>query len=519
MQQNLTDSVPREERERHERTRQCLTNLIEVTRRLIGLTEPEDVLQVILESALCLFSAEACSIALIDETDQQLAFAFALGGAQVEKFRLPLGQGIIGWAAETRRGVVCNDVSQDPRFFGQIDRKTGFKTKMVLCAPLEYADQAIGAIEVLNTAVPTGFSQEDLELLTAFGGLATPVIYRTRAFAAVRNSEAAFQEVVQERYRLVSGPSTAMEEVLRLARSVASAPSTVLLLGESGTGKEVVARAIHSWSARAEYPFVAVNCVALTPELLESELFGHEKGAFTGAVTQKKGKFELVHGGTIFLDEIGDLAPHLQAKLLRVLQDREFQRVGGVKDIQVDVRVIAATNRDLRQATHRNAFREDLYYRLNVVSITLPPLRDRQEEIPVFVEYFLERYCREMKRARLGIERAALAALCAYRWPGNVRELQNVIERAVVLSPNPTITVADPPTEVCSPIVGSVEVAIPPQAIADTLPLAEAVKAFKHMRIRQAQETAVGNHSQAAQLLGLPRSNLYRLMKSLGVRG
>jgi transcriptional regulator with GAF, ATPase, and Fis domain len=213
--------------------------------------------------------------------------------------------------------------------------------------------------------------------LLALAGLAAPALQCTKWFAALRNANAAMQEFVLARSHLVMGPSAAMQEVLRLARSVAATATTVLLLGESGTGKEVVARAIHQWSPRAEHPFVAVNCTALTPELLESELFGHERGAFTGAIALKKGKFELDEGGTLFLDEIGELASTLQAKLLRVLQEKEFQRVGGVKDLRANVRILAATNRDLRRAMQGGTFRKDRYYRLNVVSLTLDAIRHR----------------------------------------------------------------------------------------------------------------------------------------------
>jgi transcriptional regulator with GAF, ATPase, and Fis domain len=387
-----------------------------------------------------------------------------------------------------------------------------------VCAPLKHHDRIIGAIQVLNPAAPQGFSHKDLEFLLIFGGLATLVIERTQAFATVRNVKAAFQEVVQERYRLVSGPSVKMQEVLGMARRVAAANTTVLLFGESGTGKEVLARMIHQWSPRAEHPFVAVNCVALTPELLESELFGHEKGAFTGALTQKKGKFELADGGTIFLDEIGDLAPHLQAKLLCVLQEREFQRVGGLKDIRVDMRVLAATNRDLHRAMQNGMFREDLYYRLNVVSITLPPLRDRLEELPMLLDHFITRYYREMKRSRLGMDAATMEALHAYHWPGNVRELQNVIERAVALSPGPMITLADLPVEICFQRLSSGETICQSYAIDTALPLAEAVEAFKRTRIRQVLQTTAGNQTKAAQLLGMPRPNLSRMMRNLGLR-
>ena len=296
--------------------------------------------------------------------------------------------------ARTGQPLVSNDVSTDPRWFGGVDQKTGFHTTSILCVPLKRRGRIIGVIEALNTTKAEGFSQADMELLLAFGSLAATALSRARAYTTVRNAKVAFQEVIQDRYHLIAGPSSSMQEVLRLARTTAATPSTVLLLGESGTGKEVLARAIHQWSPRADHPFIAVNCTALSPELLENELFGHERGAFTGATSQKKGKFELADGGTIFLDEIGDLAPDLQVKLLRVLQEREFQRLGGTREIRVDVRILAATNRDLQQAMQTGGFRQDLYYRLNVVSMTLPALRDRRADIPGLVQHFLERSCR-----------------------------------------------------------------------------------------------------------------------------
>jgi Nif-specific regulatory protein len=501
-----------------EQTQLRLQSLIEINQLLMSTVESDEVLTVILDAAIRLFAAQGCSLALLDDTTQHLAFVAMAGPAKVEEFRVPLGQGIAGWVARTGQGVVCNDVSHDTRFFRGIDRQTGYTTQSVLCAPLKQHNQILGVIEALNTTRPNGFTTEDLELLAAFGGLAGTAITRTQAFARVRNVGAALQEVVQDRYRLVSGTSPAMQTALQMARTVAVTNTTVLLLGESGTGKEVVARALHQWSPRAEHPFVPVNCVALTPELLASELFGHERGAFTGATAQKKGKFELAEGGTLFLDEIGELAPDLQTKLLRVLQDKEFQRVGGVKDIHANVRILAATNRDLRQAMQRGAFREDLYYRLNVVAITLPPLRDRRQDIPALVHHFLDHYCREMSRPPMGLTPAAMALLQAYHWPGNVRELQNVIERGVVLSSGPDLMESDFPAEsrqtahIPGATFGHFE------SIDDTLCLAEAVNVFKRSRVRQALEAAGGNQSLAARRLGIQPSNLSRLMQTLGLR-
>jgi transcriptional regulator with GAF, ATPase, and Fis domain len=505
-------------RQHIDQTRVRLESLIEINQLLMSTVEPDELINAILESAIQLFAVEGCSIGLIDETRQRLAFICMAGGAKVEEFRIALDQGIAGWVARTGQGVVSNQVAQDPRFFSGVDQQTGFLTKSILCAPLKQRDQIIGVIEALNTTTPDGFTPDDLQLLMAFGGLAATAMTRAKVFDRVRNENVVFQEKIQDSYRLVVGQSPVMQEVLRLARTAAVANTTILLLGESGTGKEVLARAIHHWSPRAEQPFVAVNCTALTPELLESELFGHEKGAFTGAIAQKKGKFELADGGTLFLDEIGDLAPTLQVKLLRVLQEKEFQRVGGVKDLRADVRILAATNRDLRHALQNNTFREDLYYRLNVLSLTLPPLRDRREDIPALTHYFVDHYCREMNRSRPAIEPAALECLQNYFWPGNVRELQNVIERAVVLSPGLTITHADLPAELRRPPVGSPNAAAQREDIDDALPLAEAIDAFTRIRIRKTLEAASGNQTVAAARLGLPQSNLSRLMKRLGLR-
>jgi Nif-specific regulatory protein len=285
----------------------------------------------------------------------------------------------------------------------------------------------------------------------------------------------------------------------------------VLLLGESGTGKEVIARAIHRWSLRADRPFVVVNCVALSEELLESELFGHEKGAFTGAHQQKRGKLEVAHGGTVFLDEIGDIRPALQAKLLRVLQDQTFERVGSTRPIQADIRFVAATNRDLRQAVRDGQFRLDLYYRLDVVSVTLPPLRERPGDIAALAQHFLDRYRREVKRDLHGIRADTLACLRRYPWPGNVRELENVIERAVVLTEGPEITSEDLPVELRDGAGADSMVR------ESTRGYHVAVEEFKRGLILSTLRRTAGNRTMAARLLGLQRTYLARLIRDLGV--
>jgi two-component system, NtrC family, response regulator AtoC len=315
-------------------------------------------------------------------------------------------------------------------------------------------------------------------------------------------------EEIEERHRLIVGESAEMKEAVDLAKKAAGSRATVLLLGESGTGKEIFARAIHSWSDRKDRPFIAINSVGLSKELLESELFGHEQGAFTGAHRRKTGKIELAHGGTIFFDEIGDVSKELQAKLLRFLQEREFERVGGVTPISVDVRVIAATNRILERSVREGQFREDLYYRLNVVAINLPPLRERREDIAALSQYFLRKHCTATRRNITGISEEARRKLEAYDWPGNVRELANVIERAVVLGSGPTVTLEDVPGR----IAAGWTTPVPKEQS-----YREGLNTARKQLILKALATTHGNRSAAAKLLGLESKYFLKLMKSLGI--
>jgi DNA-binding NtrC family response regulator len=339
------------------------------------------------------------------------------------------------------------------------------------------------------------------------------VLDKALAATALRREHAALQEAIREQTPAFIGEAPLVVEVAATARRAAESDATVLVLGESGTGKEVLAQAIHAWSPRRNGPFVAVNCAGLPDQLLESTLFGHERGAFTGATEQKKGKFEIARGGTILLDEIAELKPELQAKLLRVLQDGLFERLGGTRPLQADVRVLAATNRNLEEALTQGEFREDLFYRLNVVSLTLPPLRQRAEDIPALAAHFLERYSREAKRHFKGISDDAMECLVAYSWPGNVRELANTIERAVVLGVGEWIEPEWLPAQVVSGKAATGEIR------ADTgLPFHEAVDEYKRVLIRESLEKAGGNQSRAAEMLGLQRTYLARLLTNLGLR-
>jgi DNA-binding NtrC family response regulator len=327
---------------------------------------------------------------------------------------------------------------------------------------------------------------------------------------ALRRQVAYLRSEVDGRYASIVGNSPSVRSVVEAAQRAAKSDASVLLLGESGTGKELFARSIHQWSPRCAMPLIVINCVALTETLLENELFGHERGAFTGADRQQKGKLEMADGGTVFLDEIGDMSLPLQAKLLRVLQDREFQRVGGSKTVSVNIRIIAATNKDLRQAVRAGQFREDLYFRLNVVTLTLPPLRERPGDVAALAQFFLERHTRDAKRPGMALSAAALDALTCYTWPGNIRELDNVIARAVVLSPKDIIE-----PEMLALLADDAALRRRDDASLPylNLPYHESMEQHSRYIIARAMELAEGNQTKAAESLRLQRTYLARLLK------
>lgn len=442
------------------------------------------------------------TIIILDPFSDEISIEVARGISKsaLQKGKYKLGEGITGQVIQTGAAVTIAKISKDGRFFNRTTARKAFGDQEIsfICVPIKKDKQVIGALSV-DRPHDASFSLEKGEKLLSVVAamIATQVIYleRTRIEKEKLESEnARLQAELKKQYRMknIIGNSNKMREVYQMISQVAESNATVLIRGESGTGKELVANSIHYNSLRAKNPFVKVNCAALPANLIESELFGHEKGAFTGALRQKTGKFELATKGTLFLDEIGSVDPDVQAKLLRVLQEKELERVGGNKTIKVDVRIVAATNRNLENAVTDGLFRNDLYYRLNVFPIYLPPLRERRTDVLVLADFFLEKYNRDNNKKIMRFSTPAIDMLMAYHWPGNVRELENCIERAVLVCEDRVIHGYHlPPT-------------LQTAQISDTLPktsLETAVSQLEREMIIDALKHTRGNVAQAAQTL------------------
>jgi Nif-specific regulatory protein len=493
-----------------------LRALLETSSALSATLDLDALLDLIADSACRILRAGASSILLIDQETDTLFFKTASGEKreEVKKIRLKMGEGIAGWVAQKGEPLMVNSVQDEPRFAREISRMLDYSTRSVICAPLKIRDRVIGVIEVLNR-LDGLFTDDDVEALEILASHVSGAIQAARAYRDSESERTGLREMIDERYTAV-GASPAFADVLATVRKVSRTRSTVLLRGGSGTGKEVIAREIHRQSTRAHRPLIAVNCAALTDTLLESELFGHEKGAFTGADRAKKGKFELADGSTIFLDEIGSMNHAVQSKLLRAIQERTVDRVGGTRPVPVDVRIIAATNADLEAAIRDGRFREDLYYRLNVISIRLPALKDRRDDIPVLVDLFIRRYNRETNKAVRGISPRALEILMAYDYPGNVRELENIIERAVVLEDEALIQPERLPI-LASP-AGAAAAAVPGpegQVPAGAPTLDELEESY----IRRVFARAGGKKVEACRILGISRPTLDRKLDRYKIVG
>jgi Nif-specific regulatory protein len=418
--------------------------------------------------------------------------------------RLPISRTVLSRVFAEKTGVLSNQVASE------LTTKSLLTSRVegLVCLPLVTEGRIAGAVYLDRTSPGGRFERDRLPLLMGLASMAAGAIERARQRGLLRALNRRAQEELQLVHQMV-GESPKLKEAQRILAKAAPTEATVLVEGESGTGKELAARAIHFNSRRHDGPLVKVDCTALNENLLASELFGHERGAFTGAIQQKKGKLEVADGGTVFLDEVGELPLSLQASLLRVLQDREFERVGGTHPIKVDVRLVAATNRDLAQEVKKGTFRDDLFYRLNVVRLYLPPLRERREDVELLALYYASEHAKRVKRRIAGISPEALSILKRYDWPGNVRELANVIERAVVLGTTELILPEDLPESLLE---------VEPAARGLAGSYHQAVAERKKELILDAVSRAGGSITEAAKLLGLHPNYLHRLIKNLGLR-
>jgi transcriptional regulator with GAF, ATPase, and Fis domain len=413
---------------------------------------------------------------------------------------------IVQRVAGDRIGLVVTDVAED-QALRQVPTLAELQVRSLLCVPLLVSDKVLGAL-YLDSSNPALFDEDHLQVMTAVAGIASLAFDNVRHWEQLRQENQELRAEISLEHNMVGG-SARMKDVYEFIRRAAPTDSTVLIQGESGTGKELVARAIHRNSSRADKSFVAINCAAITETLLESELFGHEKGAFTGAVSQKKGKMEVADGGTLFLDEVSELAPGLQAKLLRVLQEHEFERVGGTRPIKLDVRLIAASNRNLPAAVEAGTFRKDLYYRLNVVAVTMPALRDRRVDIPLLAEHFIVKASRKCKSRIKPLSAEARLSLTNYDWPGNVRELENAIERALVMGSSDAILPEDLPEAVLDTSSA---------AETSTAKFVSGVKDTKKQLILGALQQTNGSYIEAAKILGMHPNSLLRLIRNLDLK-
>jgi formate hydrogenlyase transcriptional activator len=499
------------------RERDRLRLLLEVNNALVSTLDLHELLSAISACLRRVMNHDYAGLALFDPATQQLRlhaldFPQSKGLLQAEMV-VPLEGTPTGEVFVTRQPalVTSADAKRFPAAISQRFRAEGLESGCVV--PLITANRTLGTLSLASLR-PSAFTQEDIDLLMRVANQVAIAIENALAYrqiAELKNKLADEKLYLEEEIRTeytfeeIVGESPALKRVLSQVETVAATDSSVLILGETGTGKEVIARALHDLSPRRERTFVKVNCAAIPTGLLESELFGHEKGAFTGAIAQKVGRFELAHRGTLFLDEVGDIPLELQPKLLRVLQEKEFERLGSTHTLHVDVRVVAATNRDLTQMVEDRLFRSDLYYRLNVFPIIVPPLRERAEDIPLLVRYFAQKHARRMDRRIESIPAEEMEALTRYHWPGNVRELENLIERAVILSRGPTLHVPLPDDRLSG------------EAPAATPVTLEAAEREHILRALRDTNWVISGPSGAAARLGMKRTTLQSRMAKLGI--
>ncbi|MCI5523300.1 MAG: sigma 54-interacting transcriptional regulator [Treponema sp.] len=499
--------------------------LIEISTRINSNYGNRDtLLRSIVESMMCLVQCESGSILLTNPKDDNLQFMCVVGPKRSEVKKIIVGQNsIAGWVAANRKPQIINDANNDFRFNPKVQEITKYKTRNMIAFPMVVGNECFGVIELLNKAGNQDFTQEDLKLLVILGNQAAIAYKNSEKYAETQEQVGLLQNAVNQgkEYHSFIAKSQVVLDLLKVIKNVAKTNSSVLIIGESGVGKELFAEQLHLNSERRNFPFVRVSCAALSPSLLESELFGHVKGAFTDAVSEQKGRFEMADKGTIFLDEIGELPLNLQSKLLRVIQERKFERVGSSKTISVDVRIIAATNRNLEEMVSNGSFRDDLYFRLNVVPINIPPLRERTEDIEPLCQFFLEKFSQDMKKNFAGFSREALKAIYSYYWPGNIRELENTVERACILGVPPLIQVSDlhlPSVVSENNDDSTVKKIVVEAAEKKDKTLKTALNEFKKEYISQILSEVNWNQTEAAKVLGIQRTYVSRLLNELDIK-
>jgi Nif-specific regulatory protein len=485
----------------------------------------DDLLRTLIDRVRTAMQADRCTIYLVDRGKQEV-FSKAAHLPELPEIRLKLGQGVAGHVASTGQMVNVPTAQADARFFKGVDEKTGYRTESMLAAPMRDKQGAIiGVVQLLNKK-DGPFTPGDEGTLLHLAQQAGAAIEATTLYAELMRAPADAAEPLPlaDRFNRIVGESTPMRQVYKLTTRAAASSATVLITGESGTGKELFARAVHVNSPRRDAAFVKVDCAALPASLIENELFGHERGAYTGADARATGKFDAAQGGTIFLDELGELPLPVQGKLLRVLQDREFERVGSSKTVQVDVRVVAATNRDLEKMVAEGKFRADLYYRIKVVEIRLPPLRSRgPDDIARLARHFVSLAAKREGRAAPLISRGAMDRLTTYPWPGNVRELENCVESAVVIMDGRELSAEHLPLPEHMPMLSAPSEMNParlPTPLAVPMVGGSSVRSLADVEkehILQVLDLVEGNRSHAARMLQIGRNTLARKLKDYGL--
>jgi Nif-specific regulatory protein len=459
----------------------------------------------ILESAVRVCGEEAAALLFHNRETGELFFEIVLGMTGLKQYTLKAGEGVAGWVAEHNKPLIVNNVQEDKRY--RVDVFKHIPCKNMMAVPLRVKDECIGVIELINQE--KDFTQDELEWLEIFSNQAGIAFQAARSMAREDIRLLQDELYTEDGYHTVIAKSPVILEKLELIDRIAKTDSSVLILGESGVGKEIFAEQIHLRSLRNGEPFVRVNCAALPEGLLESELFGHIKGAFTHAVGNRRGRFEMADGGTIFLDEIGDLPLSLQAKLLRVIQEKTFEKVGSDISQRVNVRILAATNKDIDGLVKTGEFRSDLYYRLNVLPLYIPPLRQRPEDIPELAAFFLKKCIRTIKKQFDGFSGEAMDAMLSYSWPGNVRELENCIERACVIG--------NPPRIQKEVLFLNDKTPVPEYGGEGSRTLKTAINLFKTHFIQEKLKENHWNQTETAKALDIQRTYLSRLIKELNI--